>query len=205
MPNSLWPYELQHTRLLCPSLSSRVCANSWPLSQWCHSTISSSDAPFSSYLNPSQHQSLFQWVDSSHQVAKVLELQLQHQLYQWIFRVYFLQDWLVWFPYCPRDSQECTSPPQFESINFLALSLLTSIHDYCDRVGNDNLLQYSCLKSSMNRGAWQARVHGVTKNWTWLSKHAHTHSSVKSSPWSISIFSKELSYPKAILTYNAGI
>ena len=41
----------------------------------------------------------------SHQVAKVLELQLQHQSFQWIFGVDFLQDWLVWSPCCPRDSQ----------------------------------------------------------------------------------------------------
>ena len=37
-------------------------------------------------LNLSQHQDLFQWVSSSHQVAKVLEFQLQHQSFQWIFR-----------------------------------------------------------------------------------------------------------------------
>ena len=41
-------------------------------------------------FNPSQHQSLFQWVDSLHQVAKVFELQLQHQSFQWIFRIDFL-------------------------------------------------------------------------------------------------------------------
>ena len=38
----------------------------------------------------SQHQGLFQWVNTSHQVAKVLELQLQHQSFQWIFRTDFL-------------------------------------------------------------------------------------------------------------------
>ena len=43
----------------------------------------------------SQHQGLFQWVSSSNQVAKVLELQLQHQSFQWIFRVDLVQDWLV--------------------------------------------------------------------------------------------------------------
>jgi len=37
-------------------------------------------------LNLSQHQGLFQWASSLHQVAKVLELQLQHQPFQWIFR-----------------------------------------------------------------------------------------------------------------------
>ena len=46
-------------------------------------------------LNLSQHHGLFQWVSSSCQVAKVLELQLQHQS---LFRVDFLWDWLVWSP-----------------------------------------------------------------------------------------------------------
>ena len=46
--------------------------------------------PSSSALNLSQHQGLFQWVSSSHQVTKVLEFQLQHQSFQWIFRTDFL-------------------------------------------------------------------------------------------------------------------
>ena len=50
--------------------------NSRPSSWWCHLAISSSVIPFSSCPNPSQHQSLFQWVNSSHEVAKVLEFQL---------------------------------------------------------------------------------------------------------------------------------
>ena len=54
--------------------------------------------PSSSALNLSQHQGLFQWVSSSHQMTKVLEFQLQHQSFQWIFRTDFLQDWLVWSP-----------------------------------------------------------------------------------------------------------
>jgi len=41
-------------------------------------------------FNLSQHQGLFQWVSSSYQVTKVLELQLQHQSFQWIFRTDFL-------------------------------------------------------------------------------------------------------------------
>ena len=47
--DSLWSHRLQHARLPCPSLSPRVCSNSYPLSQWCHPTISSSVAPFSSH------------------------------------------------------------------------------------------------------------------------------------------------------------
>ena len=48
MSNSLWPHELQHARLPCPSPSSGVHSDSLPLSQWCHPTISSSVVPFSS-------------------------------------------------------------------------------------------------------------------------------------------------------------
>ena len=47
-------------------------------------------SPFPPAFNLSQHQGLFQWVSSSHQVVKVLELQLQHQSFQWIFRTEFL-------------------------------------------------------------------------------------------------------------------
>ena len=84
-------------------------------------------------FNLSQHQGLFQWVGSSHQVAKVLEL--QHQSFQGIFRVDFLEDWLVCSPCCPRDFQEFSPTPQFKSINSLPLSLLygpnfTTIDDY---------------------------------------------------------------------------
>ena len=50
--NSLWPHELHHTRLSCPSLSPGVCSNSCPLSWWCYPTISSSVAPFSSCPQP---------------------------------------------------------------------------------------------------------------------------------------------------------
>ena len=79
-------------------------------------------------------QDLFQWVDYLHQVAKVLELQLQHQYFQCLFRITFLYDWLVWSPCCLRDSQESSPEPQFKSINSSALSFLygptlTSVHD----------------------------------------------------------------------------
>ena len=50
-------------------------SNSCPLSRWCHPAISSSVVPSPPAPNPSQHQSLFQWVNSSHEVAKVLEFQ----------------------------------------------------------------------------------------------------------------------------------
>ena len=50
MLDSLWPHGLQHTQLLCPSLSPGVSSNSCPLTRWCYQTISSSVTPFSSCL-----------------------------------------------------------------------------------------------------------------------------------------------------------
>ena len=67
----------------CPSSTPGVHPNPSPLSRRCHPTISSSASPSPPALNLSQHQGLFKWVKSSHQVAKVLEFQLQHQSFQW--------------------------------------------------------------------------------------------------------------------------
>ena len=64
----LWPHESQHARPPCPSPTARVHPNSCASSRWCHPTISSSVIPFSSCPQPLQHQSLFQWVNSSHEV-----------------------------------------------------------------------------------------------------------------------------------------
>ena len=76
--------------------------------------------------NPSQHQSLFQRANSSHEVAKVLEFQLQHPSFQRNPRADLLQNGLVGSPCSPRDSQESSPTPQFKSINSSALSLLHS-------------------------------------------------------------------------------
>ena len=80
--NPLGPHEPQHARPPCPSPTPRVYPNLCPLSRWCHPTISSSVVPSPPALNLSQHQGLFKWIGSSHQVAKVLEFQLQYQSFQ---------------------------------------------------------------------------------------------------------------------------
>ena len=82
-------------------------------------------------------------------MAKVLELQLQHQSFQWIFRVDFLWDWLVWSPCNSRDSQE-SSPAQFANINSLALRLF--------------------LQSSSHFHAWLLGKNIALTIWTFVSK-----------------------------------
>ena len=94
MSSSLWPHGLQHARPPCPSPTPGAYSNSCPKNKWCHPTnrhlLFHSPA-----FNLSQDQGIFQWVSSSHQVTKVLEFQLQHQPFQWIFRTDFLYHGLV--------------------------------------------------------------------------------------------------------------
>ena len=90
--DSLRLHEPQHTRPPCPSPTTGVHPNSGV--HWVSDAIQPSH-PLSAPSPPalkdlSQHQGLFQWVSSSNQVAKVLEFQLQHQSFQWIFRTDFL-------------------------------------------------------------------------------------------------------------------
>ena len=82
-------HGLQQTRYPCPSQKPRVYSNTCPLSRWCHPTIFPLSFHSPPAFNLSQHQGLFHWVSSS-KVAKVLDFQLQHQSFQWIFRVGFL-------------------------------------------------------------------------------------------------------------------
>ena len=135
MSDYLQPHGLQHARLPCPSLSPRVCSNSCPLSQWCHSTISSSislllllPSIFPSFRVFSNEMALhIGWLKywsfsfSISPSSEYSEISLR----------------VDWFdpPCWPRDSQESFLAPQFESIISLALSLLygptlTSIYDY---------------------------------------------------------------------------
>ena len=115
--DSLRPHGLQHIRPPCPSPTPRVYSNSWPLSWWCHPTISSSVVPFSSCHQSFPASGSFpmsqffasggqSW--SSSASASVLPM----NIYDW-----FPLGWLVWSPCSPRDSQESSPTPQFKSIN----------------------------------------------------------------------------------------
>ena len=125
-------------------------------------------------FNLSQHQDLFQGVSSSHQAAKVLEFQFQHQSFQWIFRTDFLSNGLVGSPSSLRDSQDSSPTPQFKSISSSVLSFLysptlTSIHDYkndhkkkwvqlshwCHRIISCSVIPFSsCLWSFPSSGSF---------------------------------------------------
>ena len=91
--DSLWPHGLQHARPPDPSPTPGIHSNSCPSSQWCHPAISSSVFPFSSCPQSRPHQGLSRWVNSSHEVAKVLEFQLQHRSFRYSGLISFRMDW----------------------------------------------------------------------------------------------------------------
>ena len=135
MSDSLWPYELQHARLPCPSPSPRVCSNSCPLSQWWHPTIPSSVTPFSSCPQsfPASGSFPVTWLFASGGPS-IEALALASVLPVNIPGCFPLRS-TAWSPSCPRDFQESALAPQFESINCSVLSLLsgstlTSMHGY---------------------------------------------------------------------------
>ena len=91
-------------------------------------------------FNLSQHQGLFLQLGSSHQVAKVLELQIQHQSFQWIFRTNILYNWLVWSPGNPG-SLKSLSQQHSSKTSILwcsAFCMVQLSHPYIDSV------QFSC-------------------------------------------------------------
>ena len=105
------PWTVAHQTSM--SYYPEVCSNSFPLNWWCHPTISSSVTPFSSCPQSFSASESFLVSHSSHQVFKVLEL--QHQSFQWVSRIDFLSDWMVWSLCSPVDSQDSSLAPQFAS------------------------------------------------------------------------------------------
>ena len=121
-PSRVWSFETPWTAACQASRSLTVSQRLPKFVHWVGDAIQPSHplSPSSpSALNLSQHQGLFQWVGCSHQVAKVLELQIQ----QWIFKVDFPSDSLVWSPFSQNDPQK-SFPAPLDSINSSVLSLL---------------------------------------------------------------------------------
>ena len=83
------PWTVAHQTSLS-SLSPRVFSNLCPFSQWCHPTISSFVTPFSSYPQSLPASGSFPMSQLFASGGQSLELQLQHQSFQWIFRIDFL-------------------------------------------------------------------------------------------------------------------
>ena len=95
MSDSLRPHESQHARPPCPSPTPGVYSNSWSSSRWCHLILCRHLLllpPIPPMIRVFSNESTLhiRW-------PKYWEFQLQHQSFQWMFRVGFLLYWLVWY------------------------------------------------------------------------------------------------------------
>ena len=133
------PHWLQHTRLLCPSPSPRVCPSSSSMNQWCHPTISSSVSLFSFLLQSFPALESFpmsrlftldgQRIGPSAS-ASVLSKSIQCWFPLRLTDLKKKKDWLIWTLCFPKDSQESSPAQQFKSIT-LALCLVCSPRFCC--------------------------------------------------------------------------
>ena len=155
MSDSSWPRGLQHARPFCPTPSLEVCSSSCPLLWWCHLAISFSDSLFSFCPQsfPAWGAFLSQLFASDDQNTGV---SFQRQSFQWVFRVDFPEDLLVWSPCCPRDSQESSPAPHFEGIDSSVLHLLYSpaLTTVCDH-WEDHSFNYTDFCWQSNASAFQ--------------------------------------------------
>ena len=94
--DSLWPHRLQHARPPCPSPTPGVYSNSCPLSWWCHPPSHPLSSPSPPTFNLSQHQFLFQWVSSSHQVAKSIGVSASTSILPMNIQDWFPLGWTGW-------------------------------------------------------------------------------------------------------------
>ena len=145
MSDSFGPHGLQHTRPPCPSPTPRVYTSSCHLSWWCHPAILSSIVPIFSHpqsfptLNLFQHQGLFKWDSSSHQVAKVLGVSASTSVLPMNIQDWSSLGWTGWISLhskgFSRVFSNTTIHHNSKSINSSVLSFLynptlTSIHGY---------------------------------------------------------------------------
>ena len=149
--DSLWPHELQHTKLPCPSPTPWACSNSCPSSRWCHSTILSSVVPFSSCLQSFPASGSFstsQFFPSGGQhigasaSASVLPMNIQDRFPLGLTGLISLQSKGKPGVLEKGESWRKGSPGE----------------------GKGYPLQYSGLENSM-----ECTVHGVAKSWTRLN------------------------------------
>ena len=152
-------------------------------------------SPFPPAFDLPQHQGLFPWVSSSHQVVKVVELHLQHRCFQWLFSVSVKLNSVspkkvcwnpnFWYPWkwsyleigrvFVGFSQWLSSKESTCNARATGDSGLIPGSRRSPGEGNGNSIQYSCLENPMYRGAWRATVLGAIKSQTRLSNfQVHT-------------------------------
>ena len=101
--DSLQPHGLQHARPPCPSPTPRVYSNSWPLSQWCHPTTSSSTVPFSSHLQSFPASESFQMSQLFASVGRSIGVSASASVLPMNIQDWFPLGWTAWISLLSKD------------------------------------------------------------------------------------------------------
>ena len=135
MSDSFWPHGLQHARLTCPSPAPGVYSNSCPSSRWCHSTISSSVALFSSHLQSFLASGSFQMSQFFTSGGQRIAVSASASVLPKNIQDWFPLGLIGWISLKSKGLSRSFSTPQSKRIKSLGLSFLyistfTFIHNY---------------------------------------------------------------------------
>ena len=135
---SAWPYELQHPRPPCPSLTPGACSNSCPSSWWCHQTSSFSVILFSSCLQTFPASGSFPMSQLFTSGGQSIGVSASASVLPMNIQDWFPLGWTGWISLQFKGLSRVSSKPQFKSVNALVLSFLysptlTCIRDYWEK------------------------------------------------------------------------
>ena len=133
--DSLWPHELQYARPTCPSPTPGVYPNPYPLSWWCHPTVSSSVVLYTSCPQSFPAEGSFQMSQLFASGGQNIGVSASTSVLPMNTQDWSPLGWTGWISLQSKDSQESSPTPQFKIINSSVLSFLysptpTSIHDH---------------------------------------------------------------------------
>ena len=163
---TLRPHESQHARPPCPSPTPGVHSDSRPWSQWCHPAISSSVVPCSSCpqsLPASESfpmSPLSTWGGQSTGVSALASFPPKKS------QGWSPSEWSGWISLQSKGLSRVFSNTAVQKHQFFSAQP-SSHYSQCIvylGVGNDNMLQYSCMDNTMDRGNWWVTIHGVAKS-----------------------------------------